>query len=74
MIRVKSSETGPHSAVFNMSGYRCVSDCKSRGLELDPGTNHTFVEIDHEIISMITLLPSSESFKNDCQLQGKVFT
>ena len=31
------SEYGPRSAVGNMSGYRCVSDCKSRGREFDPG-------------------------------------
>ena len=29
--------TGPHSAVGNVSGYRCVSDCRSRGGEFDPG-------------------------------------
>ena len=29
--------TGPCSAVGNMSGYRCVSDCRSRGREFDPG-------------------------------------
>ena len=29
--------TGPHSAVGNVSGYRCVSDCRSRGREIDPG-------------------------------------
>ena len=29
--------TGPRSAVRNVSGYRCVSDCKSRGREFDPG-------------------------------------
>ena len=28
---------GPHSAVGNVSGYRCVSDCRSRGREFDPG-------------------------------------
>ena len=33
----------------------------------------TFVEIDHEIISMFILLPSAESFKKGCcQLQAKV--
>ena len=25
------------SAVGNVSGYRCVSDCSSRGHEFDPG-------------------------------------
>ena len=29
--------TGPRSAVGNMSGYRCVSDCNSKGHEFDPG-------------------------------------
>ena len=34
---------------------------------------HTFVEIDHEIISTVILLPSAESFKKGCcQLQAKV--
>ena len=28
--------TGPRSAVGNVSGYRCVSDCNSRGREFDP--------------------------------------
>ena len=38
-----------------------------------PARSHTFVEIDHEIISMVILLPSAESFKNGCcQLQAKV--
>ena len=38
-----------------------------------PAPSHTFVEIDHEIISTVILLPSAESFKKDCcQLQGKV--
>ena len=30
-------DTGPRSAVGNVSGYRCVSDCRSRGHEFDPG-------------------------------------
>ena len=29
--------TGPPSAVGNVSGYRCMSDCRSRGHEFDPG-------------------------------------
>ena len=29
--------TGPRSAVGNVSGYRCVSDCRSKGREFDPG-------------------------------------
>ena len=49
-------------------------------LTADPGVtnsiqarSNTFVEIDYEIISTVILLPSAESFKNDCcQLQAKV--
>ena len=33
----KDWDAGPHSAVGNVSGYRCVSDCRSRGREFDPG-------------------------------------
>ena len=40
---------------------------------LIPARSHTFVEIDHEIISTVILLPFTESFKKDCfQLQAKV--
>ena len=49
-------------------------------LTADPGVassiqvrSHTFVEIDHEIISKVIFLPSAESFKKGCrQLQAKV--
>ena len=65
--------TGQRSAVGNVSGNRCESDCRSRGREFDPGPVPYFVEIDHEIISMVILLPSAESFKRGCcQLQAKV--
>ena len=38
-----------------------------------PARPHTFVEIDHEIISTVILLPSADSFKKGCcQLQTKV--
>ena len=49
-------------------------------LTADPGVassipvqSHTFVEIDHEIISTVILLLSADSFKKGCcQLQAKV--
>ena len=49
-------------------------------LTADPGVEcsitalyHTFVEIDHEIISAVILLHSADSFKKGCcQLQAKV--
>ena len=31
-----------------------------------PARSHTFVEIDHEIISTVILLPSTDSFKKGC--------
>ena len=63
----------PCSAVRNVSGNRCKSDCRSRGHEFDPGRSHTFVEIDHEIIFTVILHPSAESFKKGCcQLQTNV--
>ena len=38
-----------------------------------PAWSHTFVEIDHEIISKVILFPSSDTFKKGCcQLQAKV--
>ena len=51
-------------------------------LTADPGVassiqarSHTFVEIDHEIISTVILLSSTESFMEGCcQLQAKVCT
>ena len=40
---------------------------------LIPVRSHTFVEIDHEMISTVILLPSADSFKKGCcQLQAKV--
>ena len=40
---------------------------------LIPVRSHTFVEIDHEIISTVILLPTTESFKKGCcQLQANV--
>ena len=38
-----------------------------------PAWSHTFVEIDHEIISKVILLPSAVSLKKGCcQVQAKV--
>ena len=40
---------------------------------LNPARYHTFVEIDHGIISTVILLPSADLFKKGCcQLQAKV--
>ena len=62
------TEAGLRSTVGNVSGYRCVSDCRSRGRG-----SHTSVEIDHEMITTVILLPSADLFKKGCcQLQAKV--
>ena len=53
---------------------------KDASLAADPGVasliparSHTFVEVDHEIISTVIFLPSAESFKKGCcKLQAKV--
>ena len=38
-----------------------------------PARYHTFMEIDHEIMSTVILLPSANLFKKGCcQLQAKV--
>ena len=67
------SFTGPRCTVGYVSGYRCEADCRSRVASLIPAKSHTFMEIDHEIISMVILLPSVESFmKGFCLLQAKV--
>ena len=42
--------TGPRSTICNLS------DCRSRDRKFDSGPSVTFVEIDHEIISMAILL------------------
>ena len=54
----------------NVSGYRC----NARGCKFHPPPwYHTFVEIDYEIISIVILVPSTDSFKKGCcQLQAKV--
>ena len=59
--------TGPRSAVGNVSGNRCESDCRPGGVASSiPTGSHTFVKIDYEIISTVIVLPSAESFKKDC--------
>ena len=62
----------PYNKVGNVSGYRCVSDCRSRGREFDPGPVPYF-RGNHEMISTVILLLSADSFKKGCcQLQAKV--
>ena len=53
------------------AGRYCVLRCKI--VSWIPSQSHTFVDNDHEIISMIFLLLYAESFKKGCcQFQAKV--
>ena len=64
---------GPHSAVGNVSGYRCVSDCRSRGREFDPGPAPYFRGDWSWNDFYGHSPPSADSFKKGCcQLQVKV--
>ena len=58
-----NSYTGPHSAVGSMSGNRCQWTADPGIVSSITARSHTFLEIDHEIISKVILLPSAESFK-----------
>ena len=60
-----------HTAGHVVQSVTCLATDGS--LTADPGVantipawSHTFVEIDHEIISTVILLHSTESFKNGC--------
>ena len=57
-----------HEPVGNVTGNRCESERDPGVTSSIPARSHTFVEIDHEIISMVILLPSAESFKKGCLL------
>ena len=68
------------SVICAYTVYRCQDIRTDACLTADPGgvssipvRSHTFVEIDHEMISTVILLLSADSFKKGCcQLQGKV--
>ena len=64
--------TGPRSAVGNVATDACLTADPGVASSI-PARYHTFVEIDHEIISTVILLPSADLFKKGCcQLQAKV--
>ena len=61
------------SAVGKVAGYRDEMTADPGVTSLILARSHTFVEIDHETISMVILLPSADPFKKGCcQLQAKV--
>ena len=72
-LSLNLSRTGPRSAVGNVSGYNACLTADPGVASSIPARYNTFVEIDHEIISTVILLPSADLFKKGCcQLQAKV--
>ena len=55
--------TGPRSAVLTCLARDARLTADPGVASLIPARSHTFMEIDHEIISTVILLPSTESFK-----------
>ena len=63
---------GPRSAVTCLATDACLTADPGVASSIPVGS-HTFVEIDHEMISTVILLPSADLFKKGCcQLQAKV--
>ena len=65
MVDTKVDRTGPRSAVGNVA-YLATDACLTAApgvASSNPARSHTFVEIDHEIISTVILFPSPEPFK-----------
>ena len=72
-IRIPFWPAGRRSTVGNVSGYRCVSDCRSRGRKFDPGPVPYFRGDWSWNDFYGHSPPSADSFKKGCcQLQAKV--
>ena len=75
LVLVQVRKTGNHSDKTEklFTDTKSIKTNKPGVVSSIPARSHTFVETDHEIISMVILLPSPESFKKGCcQLQAKV--
>ena len=80
--RIQSKKDGKDQEINTIKYHTCprIPHGKVTKSQLDTGLassipvgSHTFVEIDHEMISTVILLPSADSFKKGCcQLQAKV--
>ena len=69
MTKVKTQNAGPGRVAQSVA---CLATDPGVASSI-PARYHTFVEIDHEIISTVILLPSADLFKKGCcQLQAKV--
>ena len=68
-ISTKTSCTGSVTCLTTDAGLTADTEIVS----LIPARSHTFMDIDHEIISTVILPPSTDAFKKGCcQLQAKV--
>ena len=80
IVTLKNGSTSPNYYSLGHVAQSVTCLATDASLTADPGVassilarSHTFVEIDHEIISTVIFLPSAESFKKGrCQLQAKV--
>ena len=73
VLRVIYNAIQPRSTVGNVSATDACLTADPGVASSIPVRSHIFVEIDHEIISRVILLPSADLFKKDCcQLQAKV--
>ena len=85
-VKISSVIKTPEQRKAHWASFLCMQGCGGRE-ENDrrnyfminlhessiPARSHTFVEIDHEIISTVILLPSADSFNEGCcKLQDKV--
>ena len=75
-VKVKRTQNGMPGRVAQSVTCLATDACLNADLGVAssiPARSLTFVEIDHEIISTVILLPSADSFtKGCCQLQAKV--
>ena len=72
LIRLASSPGRVAPSVTCLTTDACLT-ANSGVASSIPVRSHIFVEIDHEMISTVILLPSADSFKKGCcQLQAKV--
>ena len=53
---MRNGHSSPRESTRSCNVVGSESDCKSRGRDFDPEWSQTFVEIDHKIISTVTLL------------------
>ena len=70
-VMIKLTTLGSAVRLASVTDANLTAD--PRVMRLIPTQSLTFMKIDHEIISMVILIPSTESLRKECcQLQAKV--